>query len=261
MFVSCSTLGGLRGNTKPEVFLLDQIRTLLRVKDAGYDTIEVSYRSMPEWVGRSVLEAIQDLNLRPYSIHLPKFLFMYSAEDFRVTMDSVFPFLEDAGVKVAVLHPPNDEQVRNESVWREWLRLILTRSEDAGVALTLELVPYLERADEFIRQQMDVHEALGMTVDLEFMHIRGLNISDLIDRFGTGIKNIHFRDSDGLLVDSEGRRKYLLPGKGQIDLCNVLRVLRESNYQGPITVEVSHRNRENIVEAKAFLDDCLSRIV
>jgi len=259
MFLSCSTLGGLRGNTTPQVFLVDQLRTLIRVKDAGYDCVEMYYRDVPEWVGSTVKEAVRDLQLRPYSIHLPKFLFTYPESEFLKAVDSIFPFIRDLEVKVAVLHPPNEEQILGEKTWEAWLQDLLKRSEDAGVKLAFELVPYVRGVDAFILQQIEKNKdrPLGITIDLEFMYFLGLDIERLTDTFGSHVVNIHFRDGDGTLTDGEGKRKYLLPGTGQIDLQRVVDVLKKNNYSGPLTVEVSHRNRENIVRARAFAENCL----
>ncbi len=259
MFLSCSTLGGLRGNTAPQLFLVDQLRTLLRVKDAGYDCVELYYRDVPEWVGATIREAVRDLQLRPYSIHLPKFLFTYPETEFLRAVDSIFPFIRDLEIEVAVVHPPNEDQILGEKTWEIWLDGLLKRSEEAGVFLTLELVPYVRSVDTFILQQMEKNKGrpLGITIDLEFMHFLGLDIQHLVDAFGSSVANIHFRDSDGTLTDIEGKRKYLLPGTGQIDLQRVVAVLKKANYGGPLTVEVSHRNKENVVRAKAFAENCL----
>ncbi|NWF95010.1 MAG: sugar phosphate isomerase/epimerase [Candidatus Thorarchaeota archaeon] len=259
MFLSCSTLGGLRSTASAELFLTDQIRTLTRVHDAGYSVVELYHGDHPRWVSDTMKVAVEDYHLRPYSIHLPKFLFTYEEERFNRTMEAVFRFVADVGIEVAVLHPPNEEQIAGDE-WRGMMEGLLRGSEEAGCRLTFEIVPYLHSPQDFISDQIRYYEGrdLGVTVDIEFMHILGLDILRLWDMFGESIHNIHFRDSDGSLLDSDGKRKYLLPGTGRVDLRAVVRDLRSVGYSGAITVEVSHRNRENIVLAKEYAEWCIS---
>jgi sugar phosphate isomerase/epimerase len=66
--------------------------------------------------------------------------------------------------------------------------------------------------------------------------------------------NVHCRDSDGSLVDKTGSRKYLLPGDGEIDFSRVFANLHDAGYNGPITIEVSHREKEGIVTAKRTIE-------
>ncbi|TFF68298.1 sugar phosphate isomerase/epimerase [Candidatus Thorarchaeota archaeon] len=259
MFVSCSTLGGLRTDSDPELFLVDQITTLYRVKHSGYDCVELYYRPQPDWVRDTMVAALEELELAAYSIHLPKFLFGYEEDEFHEILDQCFGLAKEAEVEIAVLHPPNEDDLKGE-LWREYMDNMLKVCHDADCVLTMEIVPYLTNVHEFIQEQIDFYDddELGVTIDLEFMHVQGLRIENLMEMFGDRISNVHFRDSDGSLLDEEGRRKYLIPGSGEIDLKNVIKVLKSNNYQGAITVEVSHKKRKDIVTAKQYLDYLLS---
>ncbi len=259
MFISCSTLGGLRTESDSEMFLFDQITTLYRVKHSGYDCVELYYRPHPSWVKDTIVAALEDLELAAYSIHLPKFLFGYEENEFREILEHAFGLAADAEVEVVVLHPPNEEDLKGD-LWRDYMERMLETCDEVDCILTLEIVPYLTNVHEFIRDQVDFYDEydLGVTIDLEFMHIQGLQIESLMDMFGDRVSNIHFRDSDGELLDQEGRRKYLVPGSGEIDLKNVIKVLKNNDYEGAVTVEVSHKKRKDIVTAKQYLDYLLS---
>ncbi|TFG07512.1 sugar phosphate isomerase/epimerase [Candidatus Thorarchaeota archaeon] len=259
MFVSCSTLGGVRSDSDSELFLVDQITTLYRVKHSGYDCVELYYQPHPDWVKDTILSALEDLELAAYSIHLPKFLFEYEEDDFHASVYQCLGLADEAEVEVAVLHPPNEDDLKGER-WREYLDKLIEACDESDCSLTLEIVPYLTNVHEFIRDQIEFYEEsdLGVTIDLEFMHVQGLRIESLMDLFGDRVSNIHFRDSDGSLLDQEGRRKYLVPGSGEIDLKHVIQVLKTNDYEGAITVEVSHKKRKDIVTAKQYLDYLLS---
>jgi len=261
MFVSCSTIGGIRSGTQPEQFLTDQIRTLVRVYDAGFSHVELSYNNQPEWVGRTIEKALQEFSLQPYSIHLPKLVASHKDEQFAAVTDAVFPFIAELGIPVAVLHPPEPSELL-DARWTSRLDTLIRLSEEVHCSLTLENMPYIANVDQFIYDIIRKHEttSLGVTIDLEYMRYHGSQMTDLARDFGRRLLNIHFRDGDGKLVDDEGHRRYLLPGMGDINLLETLRALRNAGYDKAITVEVSHRQKDNIVKAKAFLEDCLRKL-
>jgi sugar phosphate isomerase/epimerase len=258
LFISCSILGGIKSAASPEILLANMIRTLVRVKDAGYDTVELYYTNLPNWVGDSLQAALADLKLRAYSIHLPKFLVSFDEKDFEDAVLSAFSFVKDLNLKVAVLHPPEQDQL-GSSQWEQRFELLLNKAEETGCILALENVPYIKDVDLFILRELEKHSSkpIGATVDMEFMHINGSNIEWLSANLGNRIANIHFRDSDGRLLGDDGYRHYIIPGEGTIDLRNAVKTLHNAGYQGPLTVEVSHRQKRNIIEAKSYAESCL----
>ncbi len=199
--------------------------------------------------------------LRPYSIHLPKFLTSFDDKQFDDTVFSVFSFIEDLGLKVAVLHLPEQDHLTS-SRWIERYNVLLNEAENVDCMLTFENVPYIKGVDLYILDEIQKHNnrSLGVTVDMEFMHLNGTDINWLTTAFGDRLVNIHFRDSDGNLLGEDGRRHYLNPGEGKIDLHKTVKILHNSGYSGPLTIEVSHRQRENIVKAKQYAEGCLRNL-
>ena len=90
------------------------VRSLVYVKEADYENVELWYSDLPDWVGNTIREALDDLSLRPYSIHLPKFLVSFDDKQFRDVVDSSFSFIETLGIKVAVLHLPEQNQLTSK---------------------------------------------------------------------------------------------------------------------------------------------------
>ncbi len=261
MFISCSILGGIKSSSAPEVLLTNLIRTIVRVKDAGYDTVELYYGNLPNWVGDTIQAALDDLKLKAYSIHLPKFLTLFDEKDFDETVTSAFSFIRACELKVAVLHLPDQDQLAGPQ-WKRRFEVLLKAAEESGCMLTLENVPYIENVDQFILNEIgkNSNRPLGITIDMEFMYINGSNIEWMIDAFGGKIGNVHFRDSDGSLLGEDGYRQYIVPGEGRIDLHQVVKKLHTSGYRGPLTIEVSHRQKRNIIDAKKFAEDCLANL-
>jgi sugar phosphate isomerase/epimerase len=259
MFISCSILGGIRSSSSPEVLLTNMIRTMVRVKDAGYDTVELYYTNLPYWVGTTIQATLADLKLKAYSIHLPKFLSSFEERDFEEAVSSAFSFIEALQIKVAVLHLPEQDQLASPQ-WQRRFETLLDKAENSGCMLTLENVPYIKDVDQFILNETKKHEdrLLGITIDMEFMYINGSSIGWMLAAFGDKIGNIHFRDSDGNLLGEDGYRHYIIPGEGKIDLRQIVKTLYDSGYKGPLTIEVSHRQKRNIIDAKKYAEDCLT---
>jgi len=261
MFISCSILGGIRSSSKPEKILANMIRSLVNVKAAGFDTVELWYSNLPEWVGDTMQEALDDLSLKAYSIHLPKFLVTFEEKEFNDTIRSTFSLIDALGLKVAVLHLPEQDQLTS-SRWTERYKVLLDEAENVDCMLTFENVPYIKDVDLYILNEIQKHNnrSLGITIDMEFMHLNGSDMNWLTTTFGNRIANIHFRDSNGNLLGEDGRRHYIIPGEGEIELYTKVKTLHDSGYTGPLTVEVSHRQKENIIKAKQYAEDCLSEL-
>ncbi|MFX1368912.1 MAG: sugar phosphate isomerase/epimerase family protein, partial [Promethearchaeota archaeon] len=254
MYLSCSTIGGLRSTHDDYVFLEDQIRTLDQVRNAGYEYVEVFMNERIPEVVQSVIDAIVSHSLNPVSIHLPKFLVMYDKDDFKRTIEIIFSFVRNLGVKTAVLHPPVKRASESPN-WTNKLESLLTMGEETGCTITLENVPYIQNVDDYIVEHLRMFRDRGLaaTLDFEYLHISKTNLSELFDLLGESLQNVHCRDSDGNLVDEMGKRKYLNPGSGSVDFRTNLEVLRDGGYRGPLTVEVSYRKEENISRAKQFM--------
>jgi len=258
MFISCSILGGIKSSSSPEKILANMIRSLVYAKEAGYGNVELWYSDLPVWVSNTIQESLDDLSLQPYSIHLPKFLVFFDDKQFRDTVDSTFEFIQTLGLKVAVLHLPEQEQLASKK-WAKRYDILLNEADNVNCMLTFENVPYIKDVDLYILGEVQKHNnrSLGITVDMEFMHLHGTDLNWLITTFGKRLANVHFRDSDGSLLGEDGRRRYLNPGDGKIDLHNAVKVLHNAGYSGPLTIEVSHRQRENIIKSKEYAEECL----
>jgi sugar phosphate isomerase/epimerase len=148
-----------------------------------------------------------------------------------------------------------------EADWPRRFDALLTHAENAGCILTLENVPYIKNVDKYIMDQLDQHNdrPLGVTIDFEHMCINGSDIRALIDMFGKNILNIHFRDSNGSLVNEEGYRNYIPPGKGIVDLYDAVKALHDAGYDKALTIEISHR-KNSITEAKAYAEAILQQV-
>jgi sugar phosphate isomerase/epimerase len=231
------------------------------VKNAGFDYIEMHYHHRPDWIATELQKLVEDLDLIPYSIHLPKLMLSNPREQFNDDVDSIFMLIQNLGVKVSVLHPPLRQHL-SEKEWMKRVEILLKKSSQTNCSLTFEIIPYLDDPHLFVKEQIKKHSnsEMGVTIDLEYMYLRNLDLQTLLDMFGGKVLNIHFRDSDGSLLDSDGKRKYIVPGEGEIDLWSVVDTLQTSGYDNAITIEVSYRDPDNIVRAKKYTDTLFEKI-
>ncbi|MFW9863086.1 MAG: sugar phosphate isomerase/epimerase family protein [Candidatus Thorarchaeota archaeon] len=252
----------MRSASTNEKLLQGLLHTLARIKDAGYENIEVWMDDRPEWLRRTFRHAIEDYGLNPYSIHLPKFLVAFDDDDFKKSTDVVFAFIQELGIKVAVFHPPDRVMMDESNEWKVRLDRLLHLAEESDCRLTIENVPYLPDVDRFILDLIANNDGrpLGATIDLEFVHVNKTDINQIVKDYKDLIFNIHFRDSDGSLVDENRNRKYLVPGCGEIDLPRAVQILHAEGYDKALTIEVSHRNPGNIIEAKIYADSCIAKL-
>jgi sugar phosphate isomerase/epimerase len=135
--------------------------------------------------------------------------------------------------------------------------------KETGCTITLENVPYIRNVDDYIVEHLRMFsdQGLAVTLDFEYLHINNTNLAELLDLIGGNLQNVHCRDSDGSLLDEMGKRKYLNPGTGEVDFQSNLEVLHDRGYQGPLTVEVSYKQEENISKAKQFIEAIMSEIL
>ena len=66
------------------------------------------------------------------------------------------------------------------------------------------------------------------------------------------VAHIHVKDYAGSLRDSDGNRRYLIPGEGEIDFDGIFDTLRRRAYEGALTLEVSAVSADGLVSEQRF---------
>lgn len=93
-----------------------------------------------------------------------------------------------------------------------------------------------------------IHRALAtdprarVTLDTEFLAVHGELEAALDDDqlWASGaVDHVQIKDSDGSLLDEDGRRTYLHPGQGSADLEGFIRGLHARGYTGTVSLEAS----------------------
>jgi sugar phosphate isomerase/epimerase len=145
--------------------------------------------------------------------------------------------------KTLVLHlwerPSGDRHVERNL---ERLPMCVDTASAYSLTLAVETIPC-----EFGTPLANVQLALEreprcrVTLDTEFLGLYGqLEESIAADWLWADrtVHHVHIKDFDGRLV-REGRRRYLLPGEGRLDLQGFLNGLAERGYSGGLTLEAT----------------------
>jgi sugar phosphate isomerase/epimerase len=147
------------------------------------------------------------------------------------------------GAKTLVLHlwerPTGDEDIERNL---EHLPACLDTAAAYGVVLAVETIPGDAGTPlENIRLALERDARCRVTLDSEFLGFHGQLEQSVAadwlweDKF---VHHVHLKDFDGRMR-REGRRIYLLPGEGSLDLQGFLTGLDERGYAGAFTLEAT----------------------
>lgn len=158
------------------------------------------------------------------------------------------------GVKVVVLHLWEDP-VADEEIERNLERLpsCLDTAEAYDVTLAVETIQGVAGTPlANVRLALERDERCRVTLDSEFLGFHGQLLESIAADWlwdGGRVRHVHLKDFDGRMKEG-GRRRYLLPGEGTLDLQGFLAGLVERGYDGAITLEASAVDGSGIDEAR-----------
>jgi sugar phosphate isomerase/epimerase len=149
-----------------------------------------------------------------------------------------------------------------DAIWRNYvlsLRRAADLAADAGIRLTIEGHAHVivSGTDALLRlfDQLP-HRALAVNFDTSWHFLQREYLPMSILKLGGRIAQVHCRDGDGLLNYG------LPPGQGIIDWRGVLRALRDTGFDGFLTLEISgfRDQLEIAADARAYLARMLERL-
>ena len=209
----------------------------------------------------SLLE-IKETHGLEYSVHAPYTDVNIAAEDPHVReailerLESSTRYASDLGADTLVFHPGNTTALEwalpHGTSWRinlESARRLLDYAENLGVRAMIENVPepfpfVMKSVEDFERFYEEVGIEAFMVLDVAHAHIRGEEL-EFIERFGDRIGHVHVSDNQG---DSDTHMRI---GEGSIAWAEVMEALRDSPFDGWVTIE-SH---EAIAECVQLLEE------
>lgn len=133
------------------------------------------------------------------------------------------------------------------------LKGLVREAREAGVQLLLEnFVPPFGTAAELERVLAEV-EGLGFHYDAAHAYLVGgmEELKRFFERFRGRMRHMHFSDNKGAADD------HLALGDGRIDWRWTLELLRESGYDGTLTLEVFSGDKALLMRSKKRLEELL----
>ena len=116
------------------------------------------------------------------------------------------------------------------------LLVALEHAEQYGVQLLVEPEPGLliENADQFLELAKRISSPMfGLNFDVGHFYCVGDPLPETVDRMQRYTRHYHFEDIAATRI-----HEHLIPGRGAIDFGGLMTAIRETGYQGWLTVEL-----------------------
>jgi len=156
----------------------------------------------------------------------------------------------ELGGEVTVFHPGNSTALEWTYPGTAWdlnlksVRRLVRHAEEHGVSAMIENVPepfpyVMKSVEHFDRFFEEVGMEVKMVLDVPHAHLRGEPL-EFIERHGDRISHVHVSDNHGESDD------HLEIGMGSVDWEDVMEALKESPFDGWVTIESYHGIEESI---------------
>jgi sugar phosphate isomerase/epimerase len=255
MEVAVSTLYCLHKPLEETISLIPEIPSkFIELMDAGRHALSPSRVE-------DLLD-IKETHDLEYSVHAPYTDVNIAAEDPHLLeailkrLEASIRYASDLGSETLVFHPGNTTALEwslpPETAWRinlESTRRLIEYAADRGVRAMIENVPepfpfVMKSVEDFDRFYEEIGLEAFMVLDIAHAHIRGEEL-EFIRRFGDRIGHVHVSDNHG------DRDTHLPIGEGSVSWEEIMEALRESPFDGWITIE----SQGDIPECVRILED------
>jgi sugar phosphate isomerase/epimerase len=130
------------------------------------------------------------------------------------------------------------------------IRELLPAARDCGVGLMVENLPGEFNTVAQVGELLDPIPELGLHLDIGHANllVEKSSAADLIGVYGSRLAHVHLHDNKG-----GGADLHLPVGAGTIDVGRAIRALRQSGYDGTITLEVFSPDRAYLAYSREVL--------
>jgi sugar phosphate isomerase/epimerase len=144
--------------------------------------------------------------------------------------------------------------------WLAWnaesFRQIAERAEPYGLQVMVEHPPSPLVGVAEVRKVLDADARLGFHLDVGHAHVGGDRLGMLLKAFAARMAHVHLSDNRGKHDD------HRTLGDGWIDWPRAIRLLKQSGYDGTITLEVQSPDRDYVLlsaqKLRRWWDETLS---
>ncbi len=219
------------------------------IAEYGFACLEVTWQRFPHWdlaACRNLRQGLGEAGLWVHSVHAPfgNELNILDADPLArlhavEAHHSVLRGGAELGARLMVMHPGREYQSKRplDEVVAVCVEAVADVSEFASglgmeVALENVLPAHAIHDHAVVRRIVDTvdHPALGICLDTGHANVVD-SVHRAVRAFAGRINHVHLHDNDGKADE------HLLPSFGSIDWARFYRELRDTGYEGPLTLE------------------------
>jgi sugar phosphate isomerase/epimerase len=194
-----------------------------------------------------------------------------AATNDRERLQGIFKLAGDIGIGIVNIGSggtTGDEDSTKSSI--NLMRDFAKMAGDAGVKLAVKphVGQAIYNADTGLRLMEEVTEpAIGLNFDPSHLARADDNPAEVAPRWGNKIITSHFRDCPVRVPGPPGTPEQQIPGRGALDLPEILQSLKSTGYAGPINLEIIgaqgyeiSRSMGVAAEARGYLRRCFQEL-
>ncbi|MEC0301799.1 sugar phosphate isomerase/epimerase family protein [Terribacillus saccharophilus] len=221
----------------------------------GYDYIEIrTMDKLPEYLEQHSLDQLAEYfkehHIKPLALNALVYFNNRSNEDYQELLNEFKQMLDYADklqVPYIVVVPlvtkdkilKKDIKASSVDVLNELAGL----AEPYGIKLALEFVGHPECTINTFEQAYDIIQTVdnpnvGLVLDCFHFHAMGSDLEALKQADASKIFILHMDDTEDFPIGNLVDEDRVWPGHGAIDLEGILSVLKEKEFDGPVTVEL-----------------------
>jgi sugar phosphate isomerase/epimerase len=194
-----------------------------------------------------------------------------AATNDRERLQGIFKLASDIGIDIVNIGSggtTGDEESTKSSInlMRDFARM----AGDAGVKLAVKphVGQAIHNAETGLRLMAEVTEpSIGLNFDPSHLARANDNPAEVAPRWGDKIITSHFRDCPVRVPGPPGTPEQQIPGRGALDLPEILQSLKNTGYDGAINLEIIgaqgyeiSRSMGVAAEARGYLRRCFQEI-
>ena len=186
------------------------------------------------------------LNMEWFPLNALESIFDHPPTDTLKRARPVFSLAAQFEIPCVVLCPAGREACGNISLSeaQAFLKVLATEAEKYNVSIAYELLGFPDRPFRLLQKAIDLVKGAGIKIVLDTFHLAVSETSPeaLSEVPAELIQVVHISDAitQGLPLAKVTDSQRVLPGEGDLPLIPLLSAIRDTGYDGPVSVEVFH---------------------
>lgn len=238
---------GLNGATIPSANLEEGLRA---AASAGFEAYEPRYPALLRVLSEGEILTVNQLRRKLGLAWFPlNALEINFASAGGAMLRKAIPMFRDAaraGIRAIIVCPARSLDPNKVDTGRAvgCLRALVKEARQYDVGLYFELLGFSDRPFHRLEEVVVLARESGVRLALDTFHltVSGVDPEEIATLPDDAIGIVHLSDalSEGRVLSELQDEERVLPGEGGLSLVPLLTAVRETGYQGPISIEVFH---------------------